>query len=309
MEDQGRMLNPNYRLTIIAVSAVAVILFCCRGFIFENTASPGPGSAAESVRDQDMASGEKVKVFSMSGFSDSGKKSWQLNGKSADIFADVIKLFDINGNSYGDGVKVSLVSDNGIFDRKTNNIELRNNVSIATDEGTTLKTEVLKWDSKEKIVFTDDKVYINRKEMDMSGTGALARHSLKLVQLDRDITVDLKDPAAVITCAGPLEVDYAKNAAIFNNDVRVTDKEVFIGADKATAYFEPKSRSLKMIFCQGNVNIKRGQDSTLAKQLTYLPGEGRVLLEGRPRIIIRSGGDFIQRFRQKKESAGEQIKG
>jgi len=293
--------------TIIAVAAAAAVLFCAKGLIFNNTTPPMPG--AGSLRDQDIPLGEKVKVFSMSGFSDSGKKSWELRGSSADIFADVINLFDISGDSYGDGVKVSLKSDKGVFDRKTSNVELHDNVRIDTDEGTTLKTQVLKWDSGGRRVFTDDNVYINRKEMDISGTGALARHNLKLVQLNRDITVDVKDPAAVITCAGPLEVDYAKNTAIFNNDVRVTDEEASITADKATAYFEPKSRSLKMLYCEGNVSIKKGQDTTSAKQLTYLPAEGRVLLEGRPKIIIRSGGDLIQKFEQKKESASEQVKG
>ena len=254
---------------------------------------------------EELPTGEKVKVFSISGFSDSGIKAWEMHGKSADIFSETINLFDIYADSYGDNVKVNLKADNGVFDRKTNNIELKDNVRIVTDEGTALDTETLNWDAKEGIVYTDTRVFIKRKEMDIVGTGALSRHSLKLAQLDSDINVDLKDPPAVITCDGPLEIDYEKNIAYFNNNVKVVDKETSINTDKATAYFEPKKRSLKMVFCQGNVSIKRGEDVTYAEQLTYLPGEGRVMLEGRPKIIIRGTEGLLQKYKEKKESISE----
>jgi len=287
---------------IFIIAAFVFLAFYCKN-IFLQEHEPALNTA--DMPQEELSAGEKVKVFSIAGFSDSGIKAWEMHGKSADIFSETINLSDINADSYGDNVKVNLKADNGVFDRKTNNIELKDNVRIVTDEGTALDTETLNWDAKEGIVYTDTRVFIKRKEMDIVGTGALSRHSLKLAQLDSDINVDLKDPPAVITCDGPLEIDYEKNIAYFNNNVKVVDKETSISTDKATAYFEPKKRSLKMVFCQGNVSIKRGEDVTYAEQLTYLPGEGRVMLEGRPKIIIRGTEGLLQKYKEKKESISE----
>ena len=290
-------------IKVIFIIAVFVFLaFYCKNIFLQEHE---PALDTSVMPQEELPAGERVKVFSIAGFSDSGKKAWEMHGKSADIFSDIINLSDIYADSYGDNVKVNLKADKGVFDRKTNNIELKDNVRIVTDEGTTLDTETLNWDAKEGIVYTDTRVFIKRKEMDIAGTGALSRHSLKLAQLDSDINVDLKDPPAVITCDGPLEIDYEKNIAYFNNNVKVVDKETSISTDKATAYFEPKKRSLKMVFCQGNVSIKRGEDVTYAEQLTYLPGEGRVMLEGRPKIIIRGTEGLLQKYKEKKESISE----
>ena len=248
---------------------------------------------------------EQVKSFSISGFSDLGKKTWEMEGRSANIFSDIIDLTDINADSYGDQVKVNLKADEGTFDRTTNAVELRKNVIIVTDEGTTLTTEILNWDAAKEFLRTDEYVFIQRKDMDIAGTGASARPDLKNAQLDRDVSVDVKDPPAVITCDGPLEVDYDKSVAYFNNNVKLVDAEATIDTDKATAHFDSNEKALKKVVCEGNVTITRGKDSTYADTLTYLPGEGRVLLEGRPKIIIRDTEELMQRSKEKKN---EQIK-
>jgi LPS export ABC transporter protein LptC len=243
---------------------------------------------------------EQVKSFSITGFSDSGKKAWEMEGKSANIFSDIIDLSDINANSYGDDVKVNLKADEGVFDRTSNNIELRKNVIIVTDEGTTLTTEVLNWDAAKELVHTDEHVFIQRKDMDIAGTGASAKPDLKIARLDKNISVNTKDPPALITCDGPLEIDYDKNVAYFNNNVKLIDSETTIDTDKATAYFQPKEKSLKKVVCKGNVMITRGKDVTYADLLTYLPGEGRVILEGRPKIVIRDTEGLLQKSNGKK---------
>ena len=288
---------------IFIIAAFAFLAFYCKN-IFLQEREP-VFNAAEMPQGEELSAGEKVKVFSISGFSNSGKKTWEMHGKSADIFSDIIDLYNINADSYGDNVKVSLKADKGVFNRKTNDIKLTSNVRIVTDEGTALSADTLSWDAKEGFVYTDERVFIKRKEMDIAGTGALSRHSLKLAQLDHDINVDLKNPPAVITCDGPLEVDYEKNIAYFNNNVKVVDKETSIKTDKAIAYFEPKKKSLKMVFCQGNVIIERGEDITYAKQLTYLPGEGRLMLEGRPKIVIRGTANLLQKYKEKREKSVE----
>ena len=291
---------------LIIVLAIVLIGWYLRNVFFESEEDI-PGNTPQSNNSQEQLT-EKVKSFSISGFSDSGKKTWEMEGRSANILDDKIDLTDITANSFGDDVKVNLKADEGVFTRKNNDIELKKNVVIVTDEGTRLTTELLNWDAKKELVYTDKSLLIEREDMDITGTGASAKPDLRLAQLNKDITVKTKDPEAVITCDGPLEVDYDKNIAYFNNNVKLTDPETVIDTDKATAYFEPQKKSLTKVVCEGKVKITRGEDVTYAELLTYLPGEGRVILEGRPKIIIRNTEELLQKSKEKKDEQAQDSK-
>jgi LPS export ABC transporter protein LptC len=287
-------------LVLICLLAVPAV-YCYRHIYLGKTAASHV--TAMLPEKGQITSGERVQSFSLSGFSDSGKKTWDMQGKTADIFSDIIDLSDIQADSYGDNVKVNLKADKGAFNRKTNDIKLTDNVRVVTDEGTTLLTEVLFWDAKDQFIYTQEPVFIKRDDMDIYGKGALAKPNLNIVQLDQDVRLDISDPSALITCDGPLEIDYENNIAYFHNNVKMVDGDTTINTDKATAYFDPKQRSLEKIFCQGSVVIKKGEDTTHAEKLTYIPGEGRVILEGRPRIVISNTGALLEK---RKEIRGQQ---
>ncbi|NQT95469.1 MAG: LPS export ABC transporter periplasmic protein LptC [Candidatus Omnitrophica bacterium] len=286
---------------LVSVVLIILIAWSLKLFLFKesdyNTDSQTSGQA------EGPSITEQVQSFSISGFSKSGEKAWQVEGKSANILSDVIDLTDINADSYSDDTNANLKADEGVFYRRTNNILLKKNVIIVTDEGTTLTTDSLDWDDKAELISTEDHVYIKRKDMDADGTGALAKPNLKKARLNNDVTVITQDPAAVITCDGPLEIDYEANIAYFNRNVKLVDKETTIDTDKATAYFDPKKRALSKVICQGNVKILRGEDITYAEELTYMPGEGRVLLTGRPKIIIQSAEELIKEHKEKKNGS------
>jgi len=304
MEDQAwrritQYMRPPRRLIfLILLLILSAGYFSSKGFFKKRDVNSG----RKRISAPQAPLTEQVRSFSLSGFSETGKKTWEVEGKSADIMSDVINLSDIDADSYGEEVTVNLKSDEGVFDRKTNNIRLKKNVVIITDEGTTLTTDTLDWDASQELISTKDYVFIERKDMDIEGTGASAKPNLKIAQLDDDVRVDVKDPPAIITCDGPLEIDYDKNIAYFYNNVKlVDDKDTTINTDKATGYFDPKSHTLSKVFCQGNVKIVRGKDVTYADELTYLPDEGRVILTGRPKIIISGGKELIEGSKKKKK--------
>jgi lipopolysaccharide assembly outer membrane protein LptD (OstA) len=99
--------------------------------------------------------------------------------------------------------------------------------------------------------------------------------------LEKDVRLDIqtqdkqvnKKEKIVITCDGPLDVDYEKNIAIFNNNVKVEKPDLIIYSDKMQVYFTPKqqvkasvkgpaaiSSSVNMIVASGNVRILRGEN-------------------------------------------------
>lgn len=229
---------------------------------------------------------EKVQSFSLQGFSETGEMIWQIEGRSADIYSEIIDLTGINADSYGKDITVNLKSDKGVFNRKTNNIQLKQNVVVVTSDGGRLTTESLSWDAEKELISTQEYVRIEHQEMDATGLGAQAKPNLKKAQLNRDVRVNIKKPPTVITCGGPLEIDYSNNIAYFNDNVNLDDNKARISTDKAIAYFNPEQRSLTRVLCEGNVRIVRGDDITYSDSLIYLPDEGKVILKGRPQIII-----------------------
>lgn len=284
---------------LIIILVVLALLWSFKVILLDK---PKKRVGSSSIKEESSESlTEQMRQFTITGFSESGNKAWELNANTADILEDIVNLSTIKGTSFGDDVKVDLTSIKGVFNRSSSNILLKEDVIIKSDEGTVLLTESLNWNAKEEIVTTDDFVFINREDMDLSGKGAWAKPDLKVAKILKEVTLVVKDPPAVITCDGPLEMDYYKNIAYFNNKVHVVDKETVIDADKAIAYFDPKKRSLVKVFCEGNVEITRGEDKTFADSLTYLPEEGRVLLKGRPKIIIDSSGDLLNEAKNSSE--------
>lgn len=262
-----------------------------------------PPLAVKDTKESDQQIGD----FSLSGFGDKGKKSWDLAGKSADIFSEVVKLKKVVGNNYAQNDTINLTADKGDFNKKSGLVHLQDNVVITTSSGIKLTTDTLDWDRKQQIVSTLDKVNLIRQDMNLSGQGAQGKTALKQVMLDKNVRLDIlaqdkqvnKKEKIVITCDGPLDVDYEKNIAIFNNNVKVEKSDLLIYSDKMQVYFTPKqqdktsvqgaaaiSSSLNKIIALGNVRILRGENTSYSQEAIYTAIDKKITLTGKPQIII-----------------------
>ncbi len=252
-------------------------------------------------------SDQRIGDFSLSGFGDKGKKSWDLAGKSADIFNDTVKLKKVVGNNYAQNDIVNLTADNGDFNKKSGVVHLQDNVVITTSSGTKLTTDTLDWDRKQQIVSTLEEVNLTRQDMNLSGQGAQGHTGLKQVMLEKNVRLDIqaqdsqvnKKEKIMITCDGPLDVDYEKNIAIFNNNVKVEKSDLIIYSDRMQVYFTPKqqnnasvqgaaviSSSLNKITALGNVRIIRGENISYSQKAIYTAVDKKITLTGKPQIII-----------------------
>ncbi|MDP1890077.1 MAG: LPS export ABC transporter periplasmic protein LptC [Gemmatimonadaceae bacterium] len=260
-------------------------------------------SLAEQAKESDQQIGD----FSLSGFGDKGKKAWDLSGKRADIFNEVVKLKEVVGNHYADKESIKLTADSGDFNKSSGVVHLEDNVVITTSGGAKLTTDSLDWDRKQQIVSTLDKVNLQRLDMNLSGVGAVGATALKQVEIGKDVRLEIepkdkqkdKKEKIVITCDGPLEVDYEKNIAVFNNNVKVEKTDLTIYSDKMQVYFtskqgDPKndqesalmSNSINKIVSQGNVRIVRGENTSYSQEAVYTDADKKIILTGRPQIVI-----------------------
>lgn len=278
-------------------------------FIGAVVASAGIGWCAQNTTP--THSEQQINDFSLAGYGEKGQKSWDISGKSADIFTDVVKLNDIIGNLYGKEENVRLAADRGDFNKADGKVHLEENVVITSSSGAKLTTDYLDWDRKAQLVSTAAAVNIERENMTAVGIGARGEPGLKKVALEKDVRLDIipaaKDGQAlsdsqkiVITCDGPLEIDYGKNIAFFYHNVKVEREDSQIVSDTMEVYFVTKSApkenetpgfmgsSIEKIIARGNVKVTRGENVSFSEEAVYSAREKKITLSGRPKLIISS---------------------
>lgn len=266
--------------------------------------------ATEKIEEQ---SDQQISDFSLAGYGEKGKKTWDLSGKSADIFTEVVKLYEIVGNLYGKEEDVNLTAEKGDFNKVNGSVHLEQNVVITTSTGTKMTTESLDWDRKNQFLTTDDIVNIQKENMITIAKGLKGEPNLKKIALEKEVKVDInpiiqettagintKDKTT-ITCDGPLEIDYEKNIATFNNNVKVDRPDSVIYSDKMDLYFKQSKdkteqdesasimgAKIDKIVCRGNVKVLHGENTSYSDEATYLSSEKKLILTGRPKLIIYS---------------------
>ena len=244
--------------------------------------------------------------FNLSGFSDKGKKSWEISGKSADIFSEIVKIKDLTARLYRDEEDVQLQAKEADFNKTSGFLNLKNDVLITTTKGATLTTDTLNWDRTQQIISTKDRVDIQRDNIIASALGAFAQTDLKKVNLEKAVSVqinpkdsdvsNLESNKITITCDGPMEIDYDKNNAIFYNNVKVVKEDIQIYSDRLEVYFSKETiktgqttnpeTQIKNIIASGNVRIIRGDNVSFSQEAIYEPQDKKIILKGSPRLII-----------------------
>jgi LPS export ABC transporter protein LptC len=297
------------RLKQYLLAFILVVLFF--GPVFATTAAI---PAANQEGDQ------QINDFSLSGYEDKGKKSWDLSGKSADIFQEEVKLKDVDGNLYGKDENVNLTAKTGNFNKQNGKVHLEKDVVITTSKGAKLTTDSMDWDRNLQVVSTKDKVNIAKDNMNIAGTGALGAPNLKRLALNKDVKVDINptDKATakpdgldikdkiVITCDGSLEIDYEKNIATFSKKVLVDRGDSQIYSDLMYLYFSsgkgPKpanktpgpmgNNKIDKIVAKGNVKIVRGENTSFSDEAVYTASDKKIVLLGKPKLVFYSTKGF-----------------
>src|SRR3989338_4842390 len=247
---------------------------------------------------------QQFQGFNLQGYTDGGNKSWDVQGDTADVLGNMIKLTNIVANSYGDQ-KVNLTARTGDINKDSGNIHLQEDVVITTEEGAKLTTDSLDWHRNDDLVKTDDFVTIQHEEMVATGTGVEAHPNKKLAQLNQDVTVRLtpdkeKSPQmekVTVTCDGPLEIDQLNNSAVFNDNVVAIQTGRELKADKMEVFFDPQSKKIQKVVCTGHVEVTQGENKSYSEIAVYSADDQKLILTGRPKLIMSTeGGNDINIF-------------
>ncbi len=242
---------------------------------------------------EDASTPQQFEGFNLQGYTETGEKSWDVMGETANIIGNLVEMTNITANSYGEQ-KTNLTARTGTIQKDTGKIHLEQDVVITTELGAQLKTHSIDWDRNSDLVSTNDFVTITDKRMKATGTGIEAHPNLKIAQLNEDVTVNMtpekgkpeeRQPIK-ITCDGPLEIDQLKNLAIFNENVVATQTDRELKADKMEVYFDPVTSKIVKMVCTGNVEVTQAGNKSYSDKAVYTAADQRLVLTGRPKLIL-----------------------
>lgn len=239
------------------------------------------------VEETPASDSQQIVAFSLSGYNPDGSKRWDLKGEAAEILGEIVRLSQVVAVAYGNEVNVTLTGDEGTLDKTSNDMTLEHHVVATTTDGARLTTDRLQWHAASQQVTTDAPVLVQRQNLEIEGTAAIAEPEFKRVAVQEAVTVRVR-PSTLITCAGPLEVDYANHIAVFHENVIVTDERGQIFADRMDVWFEPKTNAILKVVATGHVVIVRGENRTYSEQAEYYAEQNKVILTGAPRLEIYS---------------------
>ena len=240
---------------------------------------------------------QKIEGFNLEGYAESGSKSWDIKGDKADIVGNQVAVTNVNANSYGDQ-DMNLTAKQGTIDKSTGNVKLKQDVVITAERGTVMKTDTLDWQRQKDLVRTDDPVTIEDKSMHLQGIGMEAHPGLKDATLKSDVMADIqaesnthKNNRIQITSDGPMEIDQNTMTAVFTVNVVATEPATGreLKADRMEVLFDEQTRKIKQITCTGNVEVQQGNNITRSENLVYKADEQRMVLTGRPKLLLDPG--------------------
>jgi len=240
---------------------------------------------------------QQFEGFNLQGYTDGGQKSWDVEGDTADVSGQTIKITNVNANAYGDE-KINLKAKTGTINKDDGNLHLEEDVVITSEEGSQLTTDSLDWQRDNDLVTTDDRVQIIHEELEAFGKGMEAHPNLKSAQLNEDVTVKVVSTTGVgntqrvtITCDGPMEMDQLNNKVVFKGNVVAIQEGRELRADKLEMSFDPDTRKINQMVCTGNVIVTQGENQSFSQKAVYEEATQKLILSGRPKLIMLTEGE------------------
>lgn len=268
---------------LLAVGYVALVKFQ----VLETT-QKGPVKV-EPQSTQEVS--HKVYFFSFTKYTAEGAKEIEIEGDSADLLAKTVDLMNVVAKAYAEQTPVTITADEGQYNKDKNLVYLSKNVVATTEDGTRLLTEKLDINPTDRTLETDVRASVKKQSINIDGDGARGDSQLKKVKFKKNVKVVIQDTdgtfkegakgPTVITCDGPLDIDYEKNIAYFNDNVVTVDDRGKLSADHMQVFYDKGQKRVSKIIATGNVVVENPDgNKTYSDNVIYLADEGRVILGG-----------------------------
>jgi LPS export ABC transporter protein LptC len=151
-------------VVVVFVVAVAVMLVVRSRSARVESVGPASSTADLQIKEVDLE--EETKGV-----------RWRLKAEQALMFdkAGRTQLRKLVASIYERERSWTIVGDEGQLDRSTNNVEVRRNVVVTSNDGLRLETDVLRWDAAQQRLWTDADVALTRNGSTVLGSGLEVR--------------------------------------------------------------------------------------------------------------------------------------
>lgn len=261
-------------------------------------ASREPGVPAQSQFSSNEEPGHKVYSFSFSKYTTNGTKELVIDGDSADIFSKTVVLSNVIAKAYADEQPVTVTADDGMFDKGTGKVHLKNNVVATAENGARLVTDTLDIFPAERLIETESTAIVKKDNLNIKGDGARGDSQMKNVKFKKNVTVIVqsenngKKIPTTITCDGPLDIDYDQNIARFYKNVNAEDERGNLIANEMEVHYNKDTKKVSKIIATGDVIIRNPQgNETYSDNVVYFAEEGRIILGGDSEALYLMGSD------------------
>lgn len=235
---------------------------------------------------------KRVRDFCLFRYGKEKSERWKLVGKEAVVFDKYVNVKSLKATTYYKGSPTEIRAKNAYLNENNREeVVLKEKVEIINGKGLRLVTDQLNWYNKHNLVETDEWVKIEKNDsIKIIAKGLEANTQLNTARLNKEINVRFQEDktnVAIITCDGPLEIDYNRGIAVFNNNVKVNYPEGEIESHSAIVYFSKEEEGkVKKVIAEGRVKIVRGKNVAWAEKVTYFYENKKAILEGQPRLVI-----------------------
>lgn len=130
----------------------------------------------------------KLEKVTYSTVNEDNIKEWDLNADSAKYFEDkeLLSLEGVEATIYTDENTYYVTGNEGLYNTKTRDIEIKGQVEVLMPDTTRLRTETLNYDHQKKQMTSNDKVLITRGKVIINGVGVVINiNEKKLLILDK----------------------------------------------------------------------------------------------------------------------------
>ncbi|HHT9153136.1 MAG TPA: LPS export ABC transporter periplasmic protein LptC [Candidatus Hypogeohydataceae bacterium YC40] len=264
-------------------------------------------------------------------YDDAGKETFTLRGKKAMLINN--KLYKIespevslkgglnsvaqtnspnpnedkksdSGGESGEHSNIIITSRTGQLDKDTKEGLLTKGVTIAFGEGTTIKTDVLRYYPKENKAKTDSPVLLQGEKMKIRGEGMEAELTTGHIWFEREIVAELEgvsvnltlssfggspytiqtkaEEKTTIRCSGKLVYEKQTNMLTFHNEVRVRQGISTLFTDKLILVFDEKGRKTKILTAEGDILASDGKRVAKGRSLFWDAVTDTIILEDIP---------------------------
>lgn len=313
-----------FRGFLIFLGTLGVLLFGMRFAFCADASVPATNSEPQQMQD-----------FNLAGYGPEGQKTWEVEGATMDMVGNDVKMSDITAHLYGESENMTLTADNGRMNKQTGVMRLEDNVRAVTDSGAQLDTNYLDWSQKDQLITTNDRVNITKDHMTAQGQGIEVQPDLKIAKFEKDVVMTMNGQKnvspeeaspekakggseekkteiggfgkgrLVITCDGPMNLEYEKHFATFEDNVKVDDEGGggTLYADKMTVYFSEVSKQIEKIDAQGHVRIVRGESTSYSEGAIFTIADKKVILTGRPKLVVFTDSEEGEEGEEEGEDA------